>query len=164
MSMMMSMFMCLSFTVIGIFIGIWVYQEYWSDNEYSKEGKDLTRDPGEVDDHCVVLLNNTPDDNKEGKTKSICLKSDENSRRVDLKQEMTEFHDEISAARIGKGLFLDFYEHDAYGGKKLRIDGDETSFVNLTTKCISDDESGECASDGAKWNDNTSSLEITRKT
>jgi hypothetical protein len=163
-SSMMSMMACMFIVPISIAIAVWIYREYFKDDEYSATGKDLTRDPGEVDDHCVVIMNNAPDDNPEGKTKRICLKTGENSRQIDLKQEMKEFHDEVSAARIGKGLFLDFYEHAAYGGKKMRIDGDETSFVDLTTKCINGGESGNCTDGGPDWNDDLSSLEIIRKT
>jgi hypothetical protein len=162
MSMMMSMAGSMILIPLSLILGVWAYRTYWKDPE--DEPGDLDKDPGKVDSGCVVLMNNTPDDNPNGVTKKICLGTDETSRKVDLKHEMKELHDEISAARVGKGLYLDVYEHKAYGGKSLRLDGDalrEDEVVNFTQKCLTDD--GSCGDGGSKWNDNISSFQIIRK-
>lgn len=161
MSMMMSIVASMFIVPVSLAIVVWLYREYGKDGE-----EILTGDPKKVDDHCVVLMNNTPEDNPNGKTRNVCLGKDETSRKVDLKREMKELHDEVSAVRVGKGLYLDLYEHTDYGGGYLRLDGDAlraSEVVNLTSKCITDDGTGTCSDGKPDWNDDVSSFQIVRK-
>lgn len=168
MSMMMSMLGFMVCVPICIFIVVWVYRKYGK-GSMSAESGTLTSDPGAVAESCVVLMNNTPTDNPNGKTERICLRADETNRHVDLTKEFKYLHDELSAVRVGKGLYLDLYEHKDYGGGYLRLDGDTLrtdEVVDLTKHCITTDNSGSgsCSSGGASWNDNVSSFQIVRKT
>lgn len=145
---------------VSLAIAVWLFSKHGEEDEL------LTGDPKSVDDHCVVLMNNTPEDNPNGKTRNVCLGKDETSRQVDLKQEMKELHDEVSAVRVGKGIYLDLYEHTNSGGGYLRLDGDAlraSEVVNLTTKCITDDGTGTCSDGKPDWNDDVSSFQIVRK-
>ena len=160
MSMMMSIAASVFLVPISLAIFVWLYRKYGTNDEI------LTGDPESVNDRCVVLMNNTPEDNPNGKTRNVCLSEGETSRQVDLKREMKELHDEVSAVRVGKGVYLDLYEHTDYGGGYLRIDGDAlraSQVVNLTSKCITDDGTGTCSDGKPDWNDNVSSFQIVRK-
>lgn len=166
MSMMMSMAGCMLVIPVCIFVAVMVYRNYMSPAT-SGDTETLTSDPGGVADACVVFMNNTPTDNPNGKTERVCLGAEETSRKIDFKQEYKDLHDEISAVRVGKGLYVDLFEHKEYGGGYLRIDGDTLradEIVDLTRKCITADGTGSCSTGKPSWNDNVSSVSIVKKT
>jgi hypothetical protein len=164
MSTMMSMFLALIMIPISIFVAVQIYR---NTKDVPDGEATLDKDPGDVADDCVVLMNNAPSDNTEGKTEQICLGKDETSRKIDLKNEYKHLHDELSAVRVSKNITLDLYEHKEFGGGYLRLDGDAlraSEVVELRNKCINDDGSGSCSGGTSSWNDNVSSLQLVRNT
>ena len=161
--MMMSMSGFLSLVSLGL--AVVGYNQGWFDSIFSKDDEDIldtpqsgdesmSKDPEtDPDANCVVIMNNTPDDNPNGKTQRFCLNDDTASRSIDFKQQYTEFHDEISAARVGKGLRVEFFEHEQYGGQVKEIDGSKTNFVDFTQHTFEH---------GDDWNDDISSMKIHR--
>jgi len=167
MVMAMSMMICSLLIPLLMTIGIIIYRRYYgkSTGEMESESSEsLTKDPGYVSDSCIVLMNNTPTNNPEGETERICLDKDQDNRTIDLNLEFKHLHDKISAARVGKDLILELYEHENSGGGRLVINGNTLQdgvWVDLTQKCIN--ETGNCESDEASWNDIVSSLKIIRR-